>query len=161
MLAKDDKGSELLEMIAVAEDSAAKLYSPINCCLGVVKLGDDYLMGWNKYRQDWEIFGGCREDGESLRACIDREGLEELGLSDLNWSFIGLMHCKMAPDYFNSEWHYEYGGIYGTTLPKNYLKTIEKIRIDREEIGKLALYGAIKGKEKVAPIDEKLLEYWQ
>lgn len=160
MLVKDDKGNELLEMISVEEDSAAELYSPINCCLGVVKLGNDYLMGWNKYRRDWEIFGGCREDGESLRECIDRECLEELGLSDLNWSFIGLMHCKMAPGYFDPEWHYEYGGIYGITLPVNYLEVIEKFRIDREEIEKLAFYSEIKGKDKIAPIDEKLLEYW-
>ncbi len=111
MLVKTDNGSELLEMITVDESEAAKLYSPINCCLGVVKLGGDYLMGWNQWRQDWEIFGGCREDGETLRQCIDRECMEELGLSGLSWTFIGLMHCKMAPDYFDPQWHYEYGGM--------------------------------------------------
>ena len=161
MLVKTDNGSELLEMIAVDESEAAKLYSPINCCLGVVKLGGDYLMGWNQWRQDWEIFGGCREDDETLRQCIDRECIEELGLSGLSWTFIGLMHCKMAPDYFDPQWHYEYGGIYGVTLPAECLETIEKSRTDREEIGRLALYGDVKGKEKIAAIDEKLLEFWR
>ena len=161
MLVKTDNGSELREMITVDESEAAKLYSPINCCLGVVKLGGDYLMGWNQWRHDWEIFGGCREEGETLRQCIDRECMEELGLSGLSWTFIGLMHCKMAPDYFDPQWHYEYGGIYGVTLPAGTLDVIEKSRTDREEIGRLALYGDVKGKEKIAAIDEKLLEFWR
>ena len=28
-------------------------------CLAVVKIEDDYLMGWNKWRQEWEIFDCC------------------------------------------------------------------------------------------------------
>ena len=71
------------------------------------------------------------------------------------------MHCKMAPGYFNPEWHYEYGGLYGVTLPKDVLAIIEKNRSDKEEVEKLAFYKEIKGKEKIAPIDEKLLEYWK
>lgn len=48
-----------------------------------MRVGDDYLMGWNKWRQDWEIFGGCREDNETLRECIMRECSEELGLTNV------------------------------------------------------------------------------
>ena len=161
MLVKDEKGNELLEMVAVEEDRAGALHSPINCSLGVVKLGDDYLLGWNRYRQDWEVFGGCREDGETMRQCMDRECREELGLSGLNWTFLGLMHCKMAPGYFNPEWHEEYGGVYGVSLPVECLEAIERQRPDREEIEKLAFYREVKGKEKIAAIDEKLLEYWK
>lgn len=160
MLVKTENGSELLEMVQVSECEAGKLYSPINCSLGIVKIGDEYLMGWNKWRQDWEIFGGCREMGETVRACMEREGLEELGLSNLDWTFLGLMHCKMAPDYFNPEWHYEYGGIFGVSLPQEYLEIIERDRKDREEIERLAFYSEVKGKEKIAVIDEKLLDYW-
>ncbi len=35
-----------------------------------------------------------------------------------------------------------------------------KYRTDKEEIGKLAFYSDLRGK-KIAPIDEKLLEYWE
>lgn len=101
------------------------------------------------------------EDGESLRECMDRECLEELGLSGLDWTFLGLMHRRMAPDYFDPEWHYEYGGIYGVTLPVETLDTIERNRTDREEIDKLTFYSEVKGKEKIAAIDEKLLEFWK
>jgi len=59
MIVKDAKGNELLEVIDVLEERAEELYSPINHCLAVVKVGDEYLMGWNHWRKDWEIFGGC------------------------------------------------------------------------------------------------------
>ena len=66
----------------------------------------------------------------------------------------------MAPGYFNPEWHYEYGGLYGISLPIEYMEVINKYRTDKEEVEKLAFYSDLKGKEKIAPIDEKLLEYW-
>ena len=117
MIIKDDRGNELLEIISVEEEKADAKYEPINHCLAVVKVGSDYLLGWNKYRKDWEIFGGCRENNETLVECIKRECNEELGLKNVDFSYIGLMHYHMAPGYFNPEWHYEYGGLYGISLP--------------------------------------------
>lgn len=161
MIVVDAKGNELIDIISVNEESVDKQYSPINHCLAVVKIENDYLMGWNKWRQNWEIFGGCRENGETLRECIVRECEEELGLTNVDFEYLGLMYYKMAPGYFNPEWHYEYGGLYGITLPKEYLKIIEKYRSDKEEVERLAFYSEIEGKESIAPIDEKLLEYWK
>ena len=160
LIVKDDSGTELLDIINVEEEKADAKYEPINHCLAVVKVGSDYLLGWNKYRQDWEIFGGCREENETLRECINRECNEELGLKNVDFSYIGLMHYHMAPGYFNPEWHYEYGGLYGISLPVEYMENINKCRTDKEEVEKLAFYSDLKGKEKIAAIDEKLLEYW-
>ena len=161
MIIADEKGNELLDVIDVSEMDADKEYEPINHCLAVVKIGDEYLMGWNKWRKDWEIFGGCREENETLRECITRECQEELGLENVDLRFLGLMYYKIAPGYFNPEWHNEYGGLYGITLPKEYLQTIEEYRTDKEEVEKLAFYSEIKDNEKMAVIDEKLLEYWK
>ena len=161
MIVADRKGNELLEMIDVNEADAEKEYRPVNHCLVVVKTGDDYLMGWNHWRKDWEIFGGCREENETLRECIARECKEELGLDHADFKYLGLMYYRMAPGYFNSEWHDEYGGLYGITLPEGYLPIIEEYRKDKEEIEKLALYRDIKGTEEIAAIDEKLLDYWK
>ena len=83
MIVRDNKGNELLDIIYVDEDNADMKYEPINHCLAVVKIENDYLMGWNKWRQEWEIFGGCREDNETLKECIVRECQEELGLQVL------------------------------------------------------------------------------
>ena len=70
MIVVDSKGNELLDIINVGEENADNQYEPINHCLAVVKIENDYLMGWNKWRQDWEIFGGCREDNETLKELV-------------------------------------------------------------------------------------------
>ena len=160
MLVKDSRGNELLEVIEVSEEEAMAKYAPVNHALLIVKVGEEYLLGFNKWRQDWEIFGGCMEEGETLRECIIREAKEELGLQDVDFIWLGLMHDNMAPGYFNPEWHEEYGGLYGVTLTPEQMKVIEKCREDKEEIEKLAFYSQVK-EECVAPIDEKLLEFWK
>lgn len=161
MIIKDSNGNELLAILNVSEESAEQQYSPVTHALLVVKIGEEYLLGWNKWRQDWEIFGGCKEEGETLRQCVAREAEEELGLSGVEYTYLGLMHYKMAPGYFNPEWHEEYGALYGVTLPEEMLKEIEANRADKEEIERLAFYSQVKGKEKVAEIDEALLRYWK
>lgn len=160
MIVKDAHGNEFLEMIYIDEAEAERIYENITHSLVVVKMGEEYLMGWNHWRQNWEIFGGCRDGGESVRDCIIREGLEELGLTNVKYTYIGLMHYKMAPGYFNPEWHEEYGALYGVTLPVERLEEIKKKRSDKEEVEKLAFYSQIKGKESIAAIDEALLKYW-
>lgn len=160
MIIKDARGNEFLEMIYVDENSVDKEYSPVNHALVVVKIGDDYLMGWNHWRKAWEIFGGCREENESIRECIIRECREELGLENVEYTYLGLMKYNMAPGFFNSEWHIEYGGLYGITLPEEALEIIKKYRKDRKEIETLEFYDKIKIRHNISKIDEKLLEYW-
>ena len=161
MIVKDSAGNELLAIIDVPEELAEKQYSPVTHALLVVKIGEGYLFGRNRWRQDWEIFGGCKEEGETLRECIIREAEEELGLKNVEYTYLGLMHYKMAPGYFNPEWHEEYGALYGVTLRSEMLKEIEAKRADKEEIERLEFYSQVKGKEKIAEIDEALLEYWK
>ena len=50
---------------------------------------------------------------------------------------------------------------YGITLSEEALADIEKYRIDKEEVERLAFYSQIQEKEPIAAIDEKLLEYWK
>lgn len=161
MLVRDSNGNELLAIIDVPEEQVEQQYSPVTHALLALKIGEEYLLGWNRWRQDWEIFGGCKEEGETLRQCVGREAEEELGIKGVKYTYLGLMHYKMAPGYFNPEWHEEYGALYGVTLPKEILEEIEANRADKEEIERLAFYSQVKGKEKVAEIDEKLLEYWK
>lgn len=47
MIVKDSKGNELLEIIKENEIQAERLYKPLNYALVVVKIGSEYLMGWN------------------------------------------------------------------------------------------------------------------
>ena len=160
MIVKDSRGNELLEIIYVDESEVDHIYENVTHSLVVIKIGDEYLMGWNHWRKNWEIFGGCREKDESIRDCIIREGFEEVGLENVEYTYIGLMHYKMAPGYFHPEWHEEYGALYGITLPVEMMEEIEKHRTDKKEVESLTFYSKIEEKESIATIDEALLKYW-
>lgn len=157
---KKDKENEFVELIAVDETSAMEGYAPVTHCLVIVIVGDDYLLGWNNWRQDWEIFGGCLEKGETMRECITRECREEIGISNVPIDYIGLMHFNMVPDYFSTEYRKEYGGLFGIRLQPDDLQKIEKYRQDREEIGKLTLLKCLDKNERIAEIDRTLLQFY-
>ena len=160
VLIKDIKGNELLDILNPDEDKADAEYQPITHCLAVVKVGGDYLLGWNKYRQEWEIFGGCREKGESSRDCILRECNEEFGFASTDITYIGAMKYLLKPDYFSKEEREELGGLYGISLPDTSLEDIYCCIKDKDEITEMRFYSQVKDKEPIALIDEKLLEYY-
>ena len=159
MLAIDKSGNKLLEFIKISEKDADSQYSPITVCLLVVKIGKDYLMGFNHWRKSWEIFGGCPEEGETMREAMVREAKEELGI-DCFPEWLGLAHFEMQPDYFSNEVREEYGAIFGISLGEEYLAQIEKLRIDREEIVKIALLSEIAPGEEIRELDRKLTEFY-
>lgn len=159
MLAIDQSGNKLLEFIKITEENASLQFSPITVCLLVVKIGDDYLMGFNHWRKGWEILGGCPEKGETVREAIVREAKEELGI-DCIPEWLGLAHFEMQPDYFSNVVREEYGAIFGVSLGEEYLEQIEELRIDREEIEKIALLGAISFDEEIRELDRKLTEFY-
>ncbi len=130
-------------------------------CLAVVKTGDDYLLGWNRWRKRYEIFGGCPEKGETARDCIIRECNEELGLASFDVEYLGVMKFLLKPDYFSPNERTELGGLYGIRLPDLNIHDIYEMIKDKEEITKLALYSRVRNKEPIALIDEKLLEYFK
>jgi 8-oxo-dGTP diphosphatase len=161
MIFKSKNGAEIIEKIDVSEDTAVKKFPVLNHALVIVKIDNDYLLGWHKWRSDWETFGGLLEEGEGLRECIARECEEELGLKDIQFEYLGVVHYYMPPDYWVKEWHEEYGGLYGFTLSKNVIPLIEQKRKDKDEIGEIALLSDLKKREEnIDEINEKLLEFY-
>ena len=158
MLAIDQAGNKLLEFIEIKEDAATE-YLPITVCLLVVKIGDDYLRGFNHWRKCWEIFGGCPEEGETMREAMLREAKEELGI-DCTPKWLGVARFELQPDYFSNTVREEYGAIFGISLPVESLDKIEKLRIDREEIEKIALLSKISSDEEIRELDRKLTEFY-
>lgn len=158
MLAIDQAGNKLLEFIYISEEIASLDYAPITVCLLVVKIENDYLMGFNHWRKAWEIFGGCPEAGEDLRTTMIREAKEELGI-ECNPEWLGLAHFEIQPDYFSDKIREEYGAIYGVSLGKEYLSQIEELRIDRDEIEEIRLLKDITSGE-VRELDRKLTEFY-
>lgn len=161
MVIKDSKGNELVSVINITENEANKLYTPITHCLAIVMVGNEYLLGWNKWRKDWEIFGGCIEPRETMRQCIMRECFEEIGIKDVHFDYIGVMEFNLFPDYFSSEYRKEYGGLYGIRLPEDAINDIEKLRLDREEIERVSLLKDLGADEKIAEIDKALLTFYE
>lgn len=159
MLAIDSSGNKLLDFINVNEEDAAKQFTPITVCLLVVKIGNDYLMGFNHWRKGWEIFGGCLEAGETLREAMVREAKEELGIECVP-EWLGIAHFEIQPDYFSDLVREEYGAIYGVSLSEEYMEIIEKNRIDREEIDKIALLKDVSSDEEIRALDRKLTEFY-
>lgn len=156
---RDEKGNILLsvEQTDEAELSRDPLFTH---CLAVVKIGGEYLLGRNKWRNRYEIFGGCIEQGETARECIIREISEELGFASAEITYLGAMRFILRPDYFSKNERMELGGLYGITLPEMSVDDLYRMIRDKEEITGLALYSRIKGREPIALIDEKLLEYF-
>ncbi len=158
-ICKDDNGNVLISIEGINEALLSE--NPLlTHCLAVVKFQNDYLLGWNKWRNRYEIFGGCIENGETARECIIRECYEELGIIDANMTFIGAMKYLMQPNYFSSQERIEYGGLYGLALSDITIEDIYRQIKDKDEIGRIALYSQIKNREPIAIIDEKLLNYF-
>ncbi len=162
MIFKATNGAKILEKIEISEADAMQAFYPtLNHALVIVKVEDDYLLGYHKWRDDWETFGGLIEKGESLPECIKREVEEELGLRDVEFTYLGIVRFYMPPDFWNQEWHEEYGGLYGMTLSKDMLQIIGELRQDKDEIGEIEFYSKLKQrKEKIDEINEKLLEFY-
>ena len=161
MIFKAKNGAEIIEKIVVSEEEALERFPDISHALVVVKIEDDSLLGYHKWRDDWETFGGLIEEGESLRECITRECEEELGITDVDFEYLGIVHYYMPPGYWVKEWHHEYGGLYGITLSREALPMIEEKRRDKDEIGAIELYSKLKEREeKIDEINEKLLEFY-
>ncbi len=91
MIFRAKNGAEIIEKIQIDEFEAMKKYISINHVLAIIKIEGDYLMGWHKWRNDWETFGGLIEDGECLRECIYRECEEELGIKNINFEYLGII----------------------------------------------------------------------
>ncbi len=159
MLAVDQAGNKLLDFIKITEEDATLRFSQVSVCLLVVKIGEDYLMGFNHWRKCWEIFGGCPEESETMREAMVREAKEELGI-DCEPQWLGLAHFEMQPDYFSNEVREEYGAIFGISLGEEYLAQIENLRTDREEIEKIALLRDIPSGEEIRELDRKLTEFY-
>ena len=159
-ICKDQDGNLLISIEEVDEEALSK--DPLfTHCLAVVKAGNDYLLNRNKWRNRYEIFGGCIAKGESAHECIIRECFEELGFISSEITYLGAMRFLLKPDYFSKRERIELGGLYGITLSGTAsLDDLYSSVADKEEITGLALYSQIKGKERIALIDEKLLEYY-
>lgn len=86
-------GFELLACLPMKEDDLSEdvllagSYAVINC-------DERFLICFNKWRQQWEVPAGGREEGETPRECASRELFEETSQIVNDFEFIGLIKVK-------------------------------------------------------------------
>ena len=159
-ICKDPDGNILVSIDDMNEEALSN--DPLfTHCLAVVKVGYEYLLGRNKWRNRFEIFGGCVEKGETARECIVRECNEKLGFDVSDITYLGAMKFLLKPDYFSKEQRTELGGLYGISLPDMSVDSLFGMIKDKDEITQLALYSEIKDNEPISLIDEKLLSFYK
>ena len=82
------KGNVFLDFLEIDESNINNHINdaPLTHSLVVVKYKKDYLLMFNKWRQNWELPGGIIDEGETPRECAVRELYEETNqtVSQLN-----------------------------------------------------------------------------
>lgn len=76
MLAKNKSGWLLLEHLNIKEEEISN-YDNVTGAFAIVEVDGQFLIGYNKWRQQWEFCGGGIEAGETAREAAVRELFEE------------------------------------------------------------------------------------
>ncbi|MFF8103936.1 NUDIX domain-containing protein [Streptomyces sp. NPDC016640] len=97
-LVADDRGNALVSFVRGTEEVLPR-DAPLEAALVAVRRADRVLMVFDRRRRDWELPGGCVEEGESPREAAERELVEESGQrTDGPLRFIGYAGFVLAPD---------------------------------------------------------------
>ena len=89
VIAKNKSGWILNEFIDISEAQISE-YPNVTGAYAIVKVGDEYLIGYNDWRKQWEFPAGGIEEGETARQAAYRELFEETHQSDMDLEFKGL-----------------------------------------------------------------------
>ena len=103
MLAKNKSGWILLEHLDIKEEEIGN-YENVTGAFAIVTVDGQYLIGYNKWRQQWEFSGGGIEPGETAREAAMRELFEETHQRATELTFRGISrmqrpngeHCYQA-----------------------------------------------------------------
>lgn len=101
-----NNGFDFVKFIPTVDYNCFTNYHPIRGSYVVIKVKDKYLMCFNKWRKQWELPAGKREEGESPLDCAIRELYEETGQTANNLQLKGLLKST------NKEGHVKYNPVF-------------------------------------------------
>lgn len=89
MLAKNKSGWTVLEYLDIHEDEILN-YDNVTGAFAILKVNKKYLIGFNKWRGQWEFPAGGIDVGETAREAAIRELMEETHQENKDMVFRGL-----------------------------------------------------------------------
>lgn len=98
MLAKNRSGWTLLEYLDITESDICK-YNNITGAYVILMIGDKLVVGFNSWRNQWELPSGGIEEGETARQAAIRELYEETHQNIEELDFKGLIKVEDPKGY--------------------------------------------------------------
>ncbi|MDH5606757.1 MAG: NUDIX hydrolase, partial [Anaerolineae bacterium] len=89
ILAENKTGIQLLEYLNIPEHNI-DYYKPLSSAYAIIQVGGNVLIGFNKWRNQWEFPAGKLDAGETARDAAVRELAEETHQVVQNLAFKGL-----------------------------------------------------------------------
>ena len=123
-------------------------YKQLSGSYAVIRIDGKFLICYNKWRKQWELPAGGREQDETPKQCAMRELYEETGQVVENLQFIGLLqskHMQTETLKFNPVYFAE-------------MKNLQPF-IENDEILEIQLWDTSKRIENFDPVDKKILDY--
>ncbi|TYS18624.1 NUDIX domain-containing protein [Rossellomorea vietnamensis] len=146
MINEKDNGQEFLDFIQI-EESDVDSFLPIAGSYAVIKVNGDFLLCFNKWRNQWELPAGKREKNETISDCAFRELLEETGQMPDELKFSGLMKVRK-----------EDGSVKYNPVFFGEMEILHPFQ-ENEETTKIILWDKSCLEEPIDKVDHHLLKY--
>lgn len=103
-LASNDWNYNLIDFIGIRSEDLVQeeQYLQITCSLVIIKYDDKFALVRHKERQQWELPGGSKEEGETPRECAVRELFEETNqiVNDVDFKGLGKLYNDKGKDEY-------------------------------------------------------------
>ncbi len=123
-------------------------YKQLSGSYAVIRIDGKFLICYNKWRKQWELPAGGREQNETPKQCAIRELFEETGQKVEDLEFIGLVQSKHSQTEV-----LKYNPVYFAEM-----KHLQPF-IENDEILEIQLWDTSKRIENFDPVDKKILDY--
>ena len=138
---------EFVDFLQMQEETLLQ-YKPLAGSYAVIRINGKFLICYNKWRKQWELPAGGREQNETPKQCAMRELFEETGQKVSDLQFIGLLQSK----------HAHTGALKHNPV---YFAEMENLQpfIENDEIVEIQLWDASTPLDHFDPLDRKILDY--
>ena len=138
---------EFVDFLQMQEETLLQ-YKPLAGSYAVIRMNGKFLICYNKWRKQWELPAGGREQNETPKQCAMRELFEETGQKVSDLQFIGLLQSK----------HAHTGALKHNPVYFAETKTLQPF-IENDEIVEIQLWDASTPLDHFDPLDRKILDY--